>query len=596
MLAGLSPAALHAETRVALVIGNAGYATKPLANPARDADLMARALRSVGFDVTALVDADQAKMKASILDFGRRLRATDSVGLFYYAGHGVQVDGENFLIPVGADIRDNEEVAINSVNLTELLRTMERASARLNIAILDACRDNPFGGTSRSGAGGLAPVTAPSGTLIAYATAPGRVALDGRDANSPYTAALAAAIPTAGIPIEEVFRITRRKVLEVTSNTQTPWEHSSLTGEFFFRPKSAEPETSERDGGAGNGAADAHLAEIAEWETIKETTDPALLRRHLALYPAGYFSELAVVKLARLEEMAADGSPITTGSTSASPVAGQADAAAFYERAVKLSADTASEATLREAAELYAKAADLGLPAAMYELARAYDKGRGVGRDLATAAQWYRKAADAGHPGAMASLGTMHEFGEGVRLDLIEALRLYRIAAESGDPHAMTNLGYLYAEGKGVARDAVAARRWYGEAAEKGHARAMFNLALMHMRGTGGRPDLVEAVRLLKSAADRGHAGAMRELAVLFDEGRGVARNPREAARYLLMAYKAGDRQARADILKRPDTWSFSTRREIQKQLAAQGHYNGPAIGLFGPRTRAALDRLAAQR
>ncbi len=240
------PAAAWAETRIALVIGNSGYASKPLPNPARDADLIARTLRSVEFQVTLILDANQDAMKRAILEFGRQLRASDSVGLFYYAGHGVQVDGENFLIPVGADIKDLEEVALNGVNVTELMKTMERAASRLNIAVLDACRDNPFPAPTRTLARGLAPVTAPSGTLIAYATAPGQVAFDGDDGHSPYSAALAEAIPTAGAPLEEVFRRTRRKVLEVTQSKQTPWEHSSLTGEFFFKPKGAEPETSAR--------------------------------------------------------------------------------------------------------------------------------------------------------------------------------------------------------------------------------------------------------------------------------------------------------------------------------------------------------------
>jgi uncharacterized caspase-like protein len=211
-----------AETRVALVIGNANYAEGPLANPGNDAALIARTLRSVGFEVSTVTDGGLEVMKRAILDFGRRLAGADTVGLFYYAGHGVQLEGENYLIPVGVEINAVEEVPLAAVSLTNLLKTMARSESRLNIVILDACRDNPFPAASRSLARGLAPTSAPSGTLIAYATAPGEVALDGAGPNSPYTAALAAEVPLEGSPIEDVFRRTRRKVLEVTAKRQTP--------------------------------------------------------------------------------------------------------------------------------------------------------------------------------------------------------------------------------------------------------------------------------------------------------------------------------------------------------------------------------------
>ena len=150
------------------------------------------------FQVTLLLDASQAAMKRAILEFGRQLRASDSVGLFFYAGHGVQVDGENFLIPVGADIKDLEEVALNGVNLTELMKTMERAASRLNIAILDACRDNPFASPRVRLPAALRPSPRPRERSIAYATAPGQVAYDGENGHSPYTFALGRGDPDPG--------------------------------------------------------------------------------------------------------------------------------------------------------------------------------------------------------------------------------------------------------------------------------------------------------------------------------------------------------------------------------------------------------------
>lgn len=579
----------QAETRLALVIGNASYRTRPLANPTHDAELIARALESTGFTVAKLIDADQAAIKHAVLELGRRMRDTDSVGLFYFAGHAVQVDGENYLIPVDADIKELAEVPIAGVSLSELLRTFARAESRLTIAVLDACRDNPFASDTRSLARGLAVVRAPTGTLIAFATGPGDVALDGEGKNSPYSAALAANIPELGIPLEEVFRRTRRKVLEVTANKQTPWEHSSLTGEFFFRPKRAQPEQTSRVPAEGLSAD--RLAEIRDWEAVKDATDVTLLRRHVARYPDGAFAELALLKINRLEKQPAPWTWILTGGTG---VTGS-DAESVFEQAVKLEAAAKGSVAMAEAAGLYHQAADKGLTAAKYRLARLYDQGRGVPRDLAEAARWYRAAVDDDHAGAMAALGTMHEYGEGVGKDLAEALRLYRLAAERGDPHGMTSLGYLYAEGKGVRRDPALARSWYTTAAELGNVRAMYNLALMHVRGQGGPVNLAEAVRLLQTAAEKGHAGAMRELAFFYDEGRGVARDPKRAAELLLAAYKAGNVEAAADLRSRSGSWSYFTRREIQRSLSSAGLYAGYAHGFFDRRTREALDRYAAQ-
>lgn len=589
MLVVAGPAS--AETRLALVIGNSSYAKSPLANPRNDAAVISETLRGVGFDVTVLIDADQALMKRSVLDFGRRLRASDSVGLFYYAGHGVQVDGENYLIPVGADISDVEEVALMGLGLSDLMKTMEHAGSRLNIAILDACRDNPFASSARSAARGLAAVDAPAGTIIAYATAPGRVALDGSGANSPYTEALAAAIPAEGAAIEEVFRRTRRKVLEETGGKQVPWEHSSLTGEFYFKPKAADPEATARDDAEPQVSRDKRLAEIEAWDRIKGTENSAELRRHLEAFPDGIFRELAMFRLVSLETYTAPWNGIVTGSTPAGTEPAAAEQ--LFEEAVKLDVGGASKSDLAKAAALFRDAAGRGFVPAMFRYARALDKGLGIERDLAEAAEWYRKASDGGHDEAMASLGTMYEFGEGVENDLNEAVRLYSLAAERGNTNAMTSLGFLYQTGKGVAARPSEARRLYTKAAEQAHPRAMFNLALMLIRGQGGRGDLAEAARLLQGAASKKHLGAVRELATLYDEGRGVARDSYKAAELLLKAFRGGDEQAHHDLLERPDTWSYSTRRQVQLRLKRAGLYAGPSHGFFDDRTRKALLRLS---
>jgi len=313
------------ETRLAIVIGNSNYThTTPLPNPARDAELMATALASVGFDVTKLIDADQATMKRALVEFGRKLRSSDSVGLFYYAGHGVQVKGENYLIPIDANIADETEVPIAGVNVNEFLATMERAQSRLNIVVLDACRNDPFPGSSRSGSRGLTRVEAPSGTYIAFATTPGQVAEDGSGTNSPYTAALARAISTPGITLEQVFKNTRKAVQAETESRQTPWETSSITGDFFFIPgaQSADntpPATTPSAAASPVRSTPDPTIEVTFWNSIKDSNSPAPFQTYLAQYPSGAFAALARLKLQEFDQAAIAPTAAPLGKPVATP-------------------------------------------------------------------------------------------------------------------------------------------------------------------------------------------------------------------------------------------------------------------------------------
>ena len=289
-----------AETRVALVIGNSAYQNADrLDNPKNDARLMADRLKTAGFKVTLLVDADQSTMKRAMVEFGRELRASEAVGLFYYAGHGLQVNGINYLIPVNANIKDETEVGIETVSLTEFLATMERARNQINIVVLDACRNNPFARTFRLDTAGLARVDAPPGTFVAYATAPGSVASDGAGSNSPFTKALAAKLLDAGLPIEQTFKEVRRAVQEETAGQQTPWDTSSISSDFSFvrGPAFAKP-------GPGPAAADVARdkeLELAFWNSVKDSTNPSLFRSYLQQYPRGTFVPIAKARISDLE-------------------------------------------------------------------------------------------------------------------------------------------------------------------------------------------------------------------------------------------------------------------------------------------------------
>jgi caspase domain-containing protein/ankyrin repeat protein len=293
-----------AEQRVALVIGNAAYATIPaLTNPANDAALMAATLGDVGFEVVTAPNADRDEMAAAIREFGKRLRAAgpDAVGLFYYAGHGVQAGGINYLIPVDAPIGNEADLETAAVSAQWVLSQMAYAGNALNIVILDACRNNPFAGGFRSLESGLARMDAPSGALVAYAAGPGQTAADG-------TGALADAMRTPGLDLEGVFKRVRVAVESTTGRAQTPWEESSLTGDFFFVPSAAP---------AAKPAAPAadQTLDLAFWNSIKDSTNPASFEAYLQQFPNGAFSRLARVRLSELGGAQSDrqSAPVASG-------------------------------------------------------------------------------------------------------------------------------------------------------------------------------------------------------------------------------------------------------------------------------------------
>jgi len=224
------------EYRNALIIGNSNYKSSPLDNPINDAKAMAEALRKLNFDVIELIDGDKKAMRDSVREFKSRMKQDRGVGLFYYAGHGVQVKGENYLIPVNHDIQEEYDVQDEALRVSTVLSYMQDAGTRMNIVILDACRDNPFARSMRSGSRGLATIYAEgSGSIIAYATAPGSTASDGTGENGLYTQELLKAINTPGLEIGMVFRHVLAKVQKISKGKQIPWTNSSLIGEFYFK-------------------------------------------------------------------------------------------------------------------------------------------------------------------------------------------------------------------------------------------------------------------------------------------------------------------------------------------------------------------------
>ncbi|MGA9603189.1 MAG: caspase family protein [Methyloceanibacter sp.] len=247
LLATLSLAQAQAPApRAALVIGNADYSFGPLRNPKNDAEAMAKALEEAGFDVTVATDADQTAMENAVHDFGAKLKSRGGVGLFYFSGHGAQIDGENYLIPVS--LTSAEQIKTGSVSATEIVNAMAGAHNGLNIFILDACRTNPF---DPNGAHGLSRIDSNASLFVSYATSPGAVALDGAGHNSPYTKYLSEWIATPNLSIEDTFKRTLKGVYVDTHGQQTPWISSTFFGDFVFHPEGAEADQEDDQAGEG---------------------------------------------------------------------------------------------------------------------------------------------------------------------------------------------------------------------------------------------------------------------------------------------------------------------------------------------------------
>lgn len=236
--------AAQAESRVALVIGNSAYqANKPLNNPVNDAQAVSQLLNQAGFEVVMAFDLTRDIMKQTVEEFAARVleKGSNTVAMVYYAGHGVQVDGENFLVPVDARFEAEDDLSEQGVKLADVVAALEATKTKARIVVVDACRNNPFGGSAADDTGGFALVDAPDGALIAYSTSPGTVALDGLGKHSPYAAAFMRTARTPNLPVEQVFKKVRLLVNDTTDKKQLPWDSARLNTDFVFFANAEQP-------------------------------------------------------------------------------------------------------------------------------------------------------------------------------------------------------------------------------------------------------------------------------------------------------------------------------------------------------------------
>jgi uncharacterized caspase-like protein len=309
--------AAKADKRVAFVVGNGAYKNvAQLPNPPIDAKAIAGVLRNVGFEVVEGTNLTRDKMTEKLLDFGKRAQGAD-VALFFYAGHGIAIDGVNYLLPIDADIKSEMDVKLGAAINIDVTLDQTMGDSKVKLVFLDACRDNPFAAKIKSTATrsvsvqqGLAEMKSGEGTLIAFATGPGQTALDGQEGtNSPFTRALMAHITEPGVEIQQAMTEVRAQVNEETNKGQLPWGHTNLIGSVYLNPKpvqAAAPADPSAPGAAPTtvasvtpgGSAD---VEVEFWRSVKDSNKPEELNAYLTNYPNGQFKSLALARIASLQ-------------------------------------------------------------------------------------------------------------------------------------------------------------------------------------------------------------------------------------------------------------------------------------------------------
>ena len=425
-------------------------AGKSLNNTLNDADDMADVLTRLGFEVTLLKNNDLRNLKTHLANWYTTLEG-NYMAVFYFAGHGMEVSGENYLIPVDAVLNSQTDVEYNALNVNQVLGNMDEKRVDMKLLILDACRDNPFKRSWSRGSEekGLAGMNAPGGTYIAFAASPGLTAQDGANyhlKNGVFTHFLKQEILKEGISIDEIFNNVTGAVATLTHNQQIPFKNSSLTKNFYFIMPNDKP--------APSPPVDDKPVPSPPAPVVDANVE-ALLRQADTYYNSGQYSK---------------------------------------------------------ALSLYKQAADKGNAKAQANLGICYYYGLAVTIDYEQAVSWLREAALQGKANAQTTLGACYNSGNGVKKDYNEAVFWYRKAANQGEANAQTNLGACYYNGWGVTKDYSQAVEWYKKAANQGKSNAQYNLGSCYESGNGVTKDYKQATYWYRKAANQGDEDAKKAL------------------------------------------------------------------------------------
>lgn len=583
-----------AQKRVALVIGNDAYSNLPkLQKAVNDARAVAASLRDIGFEVVEGENLTRRETNRKLADFEAALSPGDQA-FFFFAGHGVAIGAENFLIPTDMPKpRPGEEglVQDEAHAVNALIERVQGRGAASSFFVLDACRDNPFkasGVRSIGGTRGLTRVSAPTGVFVLFSAGIGQTALDrlgnaDPDPNSVFTRKLVPLLHEPGLTHVRLAKQIQQEVAALARKVphqQQPAYYDQIIGEIVLRPGPATETTADTKPDAEEDRLAALQSRLQELEErLKARSDPPREEPKVAV---GVFPKQQVVdppandcdRLAANPEdpdKKADGvygedikiTPAITACRNALAAypgtprfhfqLGRAlQMAKLYVEALeefRAAADKGYVPAVYGVGFMYAegqgvrqddvealrwvrKAAATGYGPALNHLAIAYANGRGVAKDEAEALRWYRKAVEKGNPYAMYTLGKRFMDGDGVAKDELEGVRLMRQAAGEGHTGAMNYVGYVYANGRGVAKDELEGLRWYRKAAEKGNMHAQYNLGRRYIAGEGVTKDLSEGYRWVRQAAEKGHSEAMTHVGYALAHGSGVAKDEAEAVRW----------------------------------------------------------------
>ncbi|MEP1573648.1 caspase family protein [Roseibium album] len=558
----------NASERIALVFGNSAYGEfNELPNPVNDAQLMSNALKNVGFTTIDSTNANREEMISVFKEFSDRIDE-DSEVVFYYAGHGVQFFSENYLIPINSNLNTTQDLPFEAFNLDNVFKILSQKKPKTAVIILDACRNNPLEvGVNLEGDTnvGLARATGPVGTFIAYATEPGGIAADGAGLNSPFTAAIADFITQPGLPLEQVFKRVRERVVETTDGYQVPWDNSSLIQDFFFR-----------EALAADSSPVAVVAEDVEfWRSATRTDTRQAYEQYVDDWPDGMFVDLAN---RRMQELTVLASAQTTGEGAARNLGTASDVESWNVASFEGTADSYQRYLVAFPEGMFARLAKL-------RLERVSGTGvKDIGAVSSVITPNFKEFEDnplyppvtecdylAGHvqeaadpavgvffheiepQGALAvCLDALKEYPDSLRLLMNyaraidaagrhdEAREMYKSGAAAGFPIAYRSLGDVYRDGRGLEKNLDEARYWYVLGAEKFNVFAEFNLALIYENGLGVEVDREKAAYWLWRAARQGFSAAMEKLAVYYLEGDVIDQNYNQAVLLLTGASQMG--------------------------------------------------------
>ncbi len=579
-----TPAELNpAGDRHAIVIGNSSYQHLPgLANPRNDARAMALALQDLSFNVDLIEDTSLAQLNEIFSRVPSYVRPDESA-LVFYAGHGVQYRGINYLLPVDIAIRSEEELSTKAFSFDNCLASVARAQASIGIFILDACRDNPFGHLRDALGQGLATVSRAQGeTLIAYAAAAGAVAYDGpaNSQNSPFTSALVSALEVPGRDIFEVFRDVRGRVRQATEGNQIPWLSTSLERSFVFRP---EPEpvqvaAAQPDGPVSN--------DRVLWDAIYSSRDINDFETFLEMYPESLYSERARQMVAAIQESSLPTlpQPIERRETELLGDVTQCDLLAAHpddENRVAegiLGALVNTRAAIRECTK--ALADDPNNPRHQFQLARTLH----LRQQWDEAEYYYIKAGEQNYPISFSMRGGLYRDGVARPQDLDLAFELTRRAADLGDVTGQTNLGRHLLEGWGTDPSRDDAIKYWSMAAARRYGPALDALGTLYKRGRHIEPDYPKAIDYYEQAAAVGSSNAMNSLARLYLQGKGVEKDVDKSLEYFQLAIERGNIYAPHHLAKMYRT-GWGVEQDVNKaielyEMAAERGFSGAWVEL----------------